>query len=114
MDPDWSLQREPVPGFIDQELVSCAGEVLNVSSSFAVDGIQRRFAHGQEVWPQAADGVLGDVCQRLASTSSKQVAPHRFVDTRHVLGSQGMVLDARHVHREALATDDLRGCTSQQ
>lgn len=103
-----ALYREPVPGFIDQELVSCAGEVLHVSSGFAVDAIPRRLAHGQEVWPQAANGVLGDVGQGLAGASTEHVAPHRFVDTRHILGSQGLVPDAGHVNGEALAADDLQ------
>lgn len=106
--------REPLPGFIHQELVSCAGEVLNVSSSFAVDAIPRWFAHSQEVWPQAADGVLGYVSQGLASGGTEHVAPHRFVDTCHILGSKGLVLDAGHVNWEALATDELRESTMRR
>lgn len=102
---------QPLPGFIHQELVSCAGEVLNVSSRLAVDAIPHRLAHSQEVRPQAADGVLGYVSQGLTSGGTEHVAPHRFVDTRHVLGSLGLVLDAGHVNREALATDDLRKST---
>lgn len=63
------------------------------------------------MWPQAADGVLGYVCQRLAGAGTERVAAHRFVDTRHILGSQRLVLDAGHVNREALATDDLQEST---
>lgn len=74
----------------------------------------RRFAHSQEVWPQAADRVLGYIGQGLARGSAEQVAPHRFVDTRHILGSQGLVLDAGHVNGEALATDDLRKSTMRR
>lgn len=106
--------EEPLPGFIHQELVPAAGEVLNVSPSFAVDAIPRRSAHSQEVRPQAADGVLGYVGQGLASGGAKHVAPHRFVDTSHILGSQGLVVDAGHVNREALATGDLRESTTRR
>lgn len=97
-----------LPGLIHQKLVSCACEILNVSTSFAVETIPDRFAHSQEVWPQTADGVLGYVGQRLASTSAKHTAPHSFVDTRHILGSQRLVLDARHVNRKALANNELQ------
>lgn len=76
--------------------------------------IPRRFADGQEVWPQAADGVLRYVCQGLASAGTKHIAPHRFVDTCHILGSQRLVLDAGHVNRETLATDDLQESTMRK
>lgn len=40
-----------VPGLVYQELVSSAGEVLDVSSGFAVDAIPHGFAHSQEMRP---------------------------------------------------------------
>lgn len=97
-----------LPGLIYQKLVSSAGEVLNVSASFAVDAIPDWFTYSQEVWPQTTDGVFGYVCQRLASSSPEHVAPHSFVDTRHISGPHRLVLDARQVNRKALATDDLQ------
>lgn len=97
-----------LPGLIHQKLVSCAGEVLDVSTSSAVDAIPHRFAYSQEVRPQTADGVLGYVRQGLAGAGSEQVAPHSFVDARRIFGPQSLVLDARHVNGEALAADDLR------
>lgn len=84
----FSSASGPIPGLIHQELVSCAGEVLNVSARFAVDAIPSGFAHSQEVWTQAADGVLGYVCQRLARGGPENIAPHGFVDARHIFGSQ--------------------------
>lgn len=105
-----SLSRKEagaLPGLIHQKLVSCAGEVLHVSSGLAVDAVPRRFAHGQEVGPQAADGVLGYVRQGLARSRSEHVAAHGFVDARYILGAQRLVLDARQVNRKALAADDL-------
>lgn len=97
----------PLPGLVHQELFPSAGEVLHVAASLAVDAVPRRLAHGEEVWPQAADGVLGDVRQGLAGGRSEHVAAHCFVDARHVLGPRRLVLDARHVNRKALAADDL-------
>lgn len=97
-----------VPGLIYQKLLSSAGEVLDVSASFAVDAAPDWLAYSQEVGPQTADGVLGYVSQRLASSSSEHIAAHSFVDTRHVLGPHRLVLDARQVNRKALAADDLQ------
>lgn len=97
-----------LPGLVHLESVSVAAEVLDVSTGFAVDAIPDWIAHSQEVWAQATDGVLGYVCQRLARSSSKHVAPHGFVDARHVLGPQRLVPDAGHVNRKALATDELQ------
>lgn len=103
-----SFPLKGLPGLIHLELVSGAAEVLDVSTSFAVDAIPDWIAHSQEVWAQATNGVLGYVRKRLARSSSEHVAPHGFVDARHVLGPQRLVPDARHVNRKALATDDLQ------
>lgn len=65
------MPDRPLPGLIYKELVSSAGEVLDVSSGFAVDAIPDWFAYSQEVRPQTTDGVLGYVCQRLASSCTK-------------------------------------------
>lgn len=96
-----------VPGLVYQELVSGAGEVLDVSAGFAVDAIPDGLAHGQEIWPQAADGVFRDVGQGLAGGGPKHVTADRFVYTRCIFCSQRLVVDARQVDGEALAADDL-------
>lgn len=75
-----------LPGLIYQRRVSVAGDVLDVSAGFAVDTIPGWFAYSQEVWPQATNGVLGYVCEGLAGSSSKHIAPHSFVDTCNILG----------------------------
>lgn len=95
-------------GLIYQKLLSSAGEVLDVYASFAVDATPDWFTYSQEVGPQTADGVLGYISQRLASSSSKHIAAHSLVDTRHVLGPHRLVLDARQVNRKALAADNLQ------
>lgn len=103
-------REEGQPGFINQKLLSTAGEVLDVSTSFTVDSVPCWFTHSQEVWPQTADGVLSDVRQRLTSSCSEQIAPHHFVDTGHILCPQRLVLNARQVDRKALSTDDHNKC----
>lgn len=107
-DHSFSSSLGPLPGLVHQETVSRAGEVLHVATRLAVDALPLGLAHGQEVGPQAPDGVLGDIGQRLARTGPEHVAPHGLVDARRILGTHGRVLDARHVNGKALTTDDLQ------
>lgn len=95
-----------LPGLVDQKTVPRAGEILHVPSSPAVDVFPDRFADGQEVWPQTADGVFGHVRQRLADGGSERKAAHGLVDARQILGPR-LVRDARHVDSQAFAADDL-------
>lgn len=107
----WVLFISPLrllPGLINQKPFSCAGEVLDVSSRFAVDVIPRGLADSQEVWPQTADGVLSNIGERLANSSSKHEAPDSFIDACHILGPLGLILDTWHVNIKAFTTCDLQ------
>lgn len=97
----------PLPGLVDQKTFPRAGEVLHVPSSPAVDVFPDRLANSQEVWPQTADGVFGDVRQRLADGGSEHVAAHGLVDTRQIPGPRRLLRDVGHVYRQAFAADDL-------
>lgn len=64
MTPDHS------PAFIDDDWISGAREVLNITR-FTVNEAPVWVTHGQKVRPQSADGVFGDIGQRLAQRRSK-------------------------------------------
>lgn len=71
------------PAFIGDLRISSAGEVLDIPQS-AVDEAPVRFADGQEVRSQAADGVFGDVGQRLAQRRSEHEGSHGLVHTHYI------------------------------
>lgn len=96
-----------LPGLVHQKALPRAGEVLHVASGLAVDDLPDRFANSQEVGPQTADGVFGDVRQGLVGGRPEQEAAHGLVDARQVLGPRPLVGVARHVDRQAFSTDDL-------
>lgn len=76
------------PAFIDDDWISCACEVFNITR-FTINEAPVRFTHSQEVRPQSADGVFGDVGQRLAQRRSKHERSHGLVHTRYILITEG-------------------------
>lgn len=61
-----------------------ASEVLDVAQA-AVYPRPVGLAHSNEVRAQPADGVLGNVCQRLASSCPKNEGPNAFVNSGYVV-----------------------------
>lgn len=61
-----------------------AGEVLDVAQA-AVDPCPVGLAHSDEVRAQSAYGVLGNVCQRLASSCPEKEGPNAFVNSSYVV-----------------------------
>lgn len=95
------------PRLLHQEGVSGAGEVIYVSTCFAVDAVPLRLANCQEVWPQTADGVLSDVSQRLISSRAKQIASNSFVHTRHIVPPERLVPRQRQIDGKEFPTHNL-------
>lgn len=63
-----------------------ASEVLDVAQA-AVDPCPVGLAHSNEVRTQPAYGVLGNVCQWLASSCPKNERPNAFVNSSYVVVS---------------------------
>lgn len=61
-----------------------AGEVLDVAQA-AVYPCPVRLAHSNEVRTQSTYGVLGNVCQWLASSCPKNEGPNGFVNSGYVI-----------------------------
>lgn len=72
------------PTLIDKILVSSTGEAFNVASCLAVYSIPQRLTNSKEMRSESPNSVLGDVSQRLANSSSKQVGGYCLVHTRPI------------------------------
>lgn len=82
------------PALVGHPLVSGAGEGFNILPQRTVDGLPVRLAHVQEVRPQPANGVLGDVGQRLAHGGPEQEGAHGFVNAGNIAAKGGFGFDA--------------------
>lgn len=82
------------PALVGHPLVSGAGELFDVHPQRAVDELPVGLAHVQEVGPEAADGVLGDVGQRLAHGGAEQEGTDGFVNGGRVAAEGRFGLDA--------------------
>lgn len=62
----------------------------------------------QEVGPQASDGVLGHIGQRLAHTRAEQKRPHHFVERHSVLVKVWIGVKPFGVDQVGLSGNDLQ------
>lgn len=89
------------PGFGHVAGVARAVDLQHVS--VAAD----RVAHGQEVWPGATYGELGQVGERLADGRPEQEGAHHLVKGGQVLVELGVGVQTLCVHQVGLSCGDL-------
>lgn len=87
-------EDESPPALVDLGGVSVADKVFDVLPGGAVDLTPVGLAHVQEVRPEAADGVLGDVGERLTHGGAKQEGADGLVNTGHIAAEGGFGPDA--------------------
>ena len=85
----WTL-----PALVDLGCVSAACEVFDIIPQWTVDLVPVGLADVQEVWPEPADGVLGDVGQRLAHGGTKEKGADGFVNRSNVAAERRLGFDA--------------------
>lgn len=83
-----------IPGLFDYGRVPRADEVLDVSPSRTVDLRPVRLAHVQKVRPQPADGVLGDIRERLTYGGTEHEGADGLIDAGHVTVAERFGFDA--------------------
>ncbi len=65
-------------------------------------------AHRDKVGPQASDGVLGHIGQRLAHTRAEQKRPHHFIERRSILVKVWIGVETFGVDQVGLSRSDLQ------
>lgn len=84
-----NTEDDSPPALVDLGGVPAADKVFDVLPGGAVNLTPVWPAHVQEVGPQAADGVLGDVGERLAHGGAKQEGADGLVNAGHVAAEGG-------------------------
>ncbi len=91
-----------LPGLCDVLQLAGAVDPLHVSRA-DLGGTD-----SEEVWPRAADGVLGEVSQRLANSCSEQEGAHYLVECSYVLVEVRIRVNPLAVDQISLSRGDLR------
>lgn len=83
-----------LPALVDFSCIPRAGEVLDVSPSRTVNLRPVRPAYVQEVWPQPANGILGDIRERLTYGGTEHKSADGLIDTGHITVAEWFWFDA--------------------
>lgn len=89
-----NTEDDSPPALVDLGGISAADKVFDVLPGGAVNLTPVGPADVQEVWPEAADGVLGNVGERLAHGGAKQEGADGLVNTGHIAAEGGFGSDA--------------------
>lgn len=88
------VSTRDLPALIDFGGIPHADEVLDVSSFRTVDLRPVRLAYVQEVWPEPADRILGDVRERLTYGGTEHKGADGLIDTGHITVAESFRFDA--------------------
>lgn len=89
-----NTEDDSPPALVDPGGVSAADKVFDVLPDGTVNLTPVGSAHVQEVRPEAADGVLGDVGERLAHGGTEQEGADSLVNAGQVAAEGGFGSDA--------------------